>query len=212
MSKHLILLGDSILDNATYVPGRRPAVIDQVRSRLPEGWLATLLARDGSVINGVYRQLESLPQDATHLLLSAGGNDAIHEVGALRETVETVGEGLRILADVRDRFENDYRRVLTAISDRGLAAGVCTIYNPSSVDLLFQREVVAALALFNDGIIRIAREFKFPVLELRAVCTSATDFINQIEPSKYGGEKIAEAICQNFVSHDFGRRQTVIFP
>ena len=59
MSKHLVLLGDSILDNAAYVPGGRPAVIDQVRSRLPEGWAATLLAVDGSVINDVYRQLEA---------------------------------------------------------------------------------------------------------------------------------------------------------
>ena len=41
MSGHLVLLGDSIIDNASYVPGRRPAVIDQVRSRLPEGWSAT---------------------------------------------------------------------------------------------------------------------------------------------------------------------------
>jgi hypothetical protein len=50
------------------------------------------------------------------------------------------------------------------------------------------------------------------VLELRAVCTSASDFINHIEPSNYGGEKIAEAICQHFVRHDFGRRQTVNVP
>jgi hypothetical protein len=54
MSQHLVLLGDSIVDNAAYVPGRRPAVIDQVRSRLPTGWVATLLARDGSVIDDVY--------------------------------------------------------------------------------------------------------------------------------------------------------------
>ena len=66
--------------------------------------------------------------------------------------------------------------------------------------------------LFNDSIIRVAREFKLPGLELRAVCTEAADFIAQIEPSRHGGAKIAEAICQNFVAHDFGRRQTVILP
>ena len=49
MSSQLVLLGDSIFDNAAYVPGR-PAVIDQVRNRLRQGWRATLLARDGSVI------------------------------------------------------------------------------------------------------------------------------------------------------------------
>jgi hypothetical protein len=109
MSSHLVLLGDSILDNAAYVPGRRPAVIDVVRNRLPDGWHATLLAVDGSVINDVYRQLDALPDDATQLVLSAGGNDALSEAGALRETVKTVGQGLRLIADVCDRFEGDPR-------------------------------------------------------------------------------------------------------
>jgi hypothetical protein len=212
MSQHLVLLGDSILDNAAYVPGRRPAVIDQVRSRLPAGWLATLLALDGSVINDVNRQLDALPHDATHLVLSAGGNDALAQVGTLQKTVKSVGHGLRVLAEVCERFEGDYRRLLASIRDHGLAAGVCTVYNPSLPDLVTRREVVAALGLYNDCIIRVAREFKFPVLELRAICTDAADFVAQIEPSLRGGAKIAEAICQNFVGHDFGTRQTVIFP
>jgi hypothetical protein len=212
VSQHLVLLGDSILDNAAYVPGGRPAVIDHVRDRLPPGWLATSLAVDGSVINDVHSQLDALPHDATHLVLSAGGNNLLSELGTLPKTVRTVGEGLRALADVRERFAGDYRRLLGSIRDRGLAAGVCTVYNPSVPDPVTLREVVAALALFNDSIICIAREFQFPVLELRAICTDAADFVAQIEPSLHGGAKIAEAICRNFVGHDFGRRQTVVFP
>jgi hypothetical protein len=212
MSHHLVLLGDSILDNAAYVPGRCPAVIDHVRSRLPVGWRATLLAVDGSVIADVYRQLDALPHDATHLVLSAGGNDALSEVGTLQETVKTVGQGLRVLAEVCERFECDYRRLLASIRDRGIPAGVCAIYNPSLHDEMTRREVVTALKLYNDCIIRVAREFKLPVLELRAICTDAADFVNQIEPSLRGGPKIADAICQKFVGHDFGTRQTVIFP
>ncbi len=212
MSQHLVLLGDSILDNAAYVPGRRPAVIDHVRDRLPEGWLATKLAVDGSIINDVHRQLDALPDDATQLVIGAGGNDLLAMVGTLPKTVQTVGEGLRILADVRDRFELDYRRLLGSIRDRGLPAGVCTVYNPSVPDPVTLREVVAALALFNDSIIGIAREFQFPVLDLRVVCTDAADFMAQVEPSQKGGAKIAEAICRNFIGHDFGRRQSVLFP
>lgn len=48
MPPHVVLLGDSILDNGAYV-GRDPAVIDQVRGELPPGGHATLLAADGSV-------------------------------------------------------------------------------------------------------------------------------------------------------------------
>jgi hypothetical protein len=212
MSQHIVLFGDSIFDNAAHVPGRRPAVIDHVRSRLPVGWRATLLAVDGSVIADVFRQLDALPHDATHLLVSAGANDALAEVGTLQETVKTVGQGLRVLAEVCLRFEENYRGLLRSLRDRDLPAGVCTIYNPSLLDQLTQREVVAALGLYNDCIVRVAREFKFPVLELRAICTDDADFVAQIEPSLHGGAKIAEAICQYFVGNDFGRRQTVIFP
>jgi hypothetical protein len=123
-----------------------------------------------------------------------------------------VGEGLKLLADSRDRFEEDYRRLLQAIRDRALPTAVCTIYNPSSPDELFQREAVAALWMFNDCIIDNARRFKLPVLDLRVVCTQVADFVNEIEPSSTGGAKIAQAICRDILEHDFGRRQTVLLP
>ena len=72
---HVVLLGDSILDNARYVPDR-PAVIEQLREALPRGWQASLLAVDGHITEDVAKQLNKLPADATHLVVSAGGNDA----------------------------------------------------------------------------------------------------------------------------------------
>jgi hypothetical protein len=45
---HIVLLGDSILDNASYTSGG-PDVISQVREILPKDWKATLLAVDGAV-------------------------------------------------------------------------------------------------------------------------------------------------------------------
>ena len=53
---HVVLFGDSIFDNARYVPDR-PPVIEQVRRSLPSGWRATLLAVDGHVTSDVQRQL-----------------------------------------------------------------------------------------------------------------------------------------------------------
>ena len=72
---HVILLGDSIFDNARYVPDR-PPVIEQVRMSLPAGWKATLLARDGHVTSDVPAQLSGL-REPSHLFLSVGGNDAL---------------------------------------------------------------------------------------------------------------------------------------
>src|SRR4051812_30929997 len=57
---HVILLGDSIFDNASYVPGR-PPVVEQVGRSLPPGWQASLLAVDGHVVSDVSHQLTRLP-------------------------------------------------------------------------------------------------------------------------------------------------------
>ena len=46
---HIVLLGDSIFDNARYVPDR-PPVIEQLRRSLPPGWRASLLAADGAAL------------------------------------------------------------------------------------------------------------------------------------------------------------------
>jgi hypothetical protein len=89
---------------------------------------------------------------------------------------------------------------------------VCTIYNPCSPDEQLQREAVAALGLFNDRIIGLAREYGFPVIELRAICTGMADFANAIEPSSTGGAKIAQAICAAVTRHDFGKPPSLLFP
>src|SRR3954469_11832269 len=80
MANHVVLLGDSIFDNKAYV-GTGPAVIDQVREQLPAGWQATLRAVDGSRVHGVPGQLRGMPKDASHLVVSVGGNDALAESG-----------------------------------------------------------------------------------------------------------------------------------
>jgi len=70
---HVVLLGDSIFDNAIYVPGK-PPVIEQLRNQLPSEWKTTLLAVDGNVTKDVLSQTSSLPEDSSHLIISCGGN------------------------------------------------------------------------------------------------------------------------------------------
>src|SRR4051812_45594945 len=74
--KHVALLGDSVFDNRAYV-GYGPDVVTQLRQRLPPEWRATLAAVDGGVIRDIPHQLERLPDDVTHLVISVGGNDAL---------------------------------------------------------------------------------------------------------------------------------------
>ena len=73
---HLVLLGDSIFDNAAYTGGG-PDVVSQTREALPTGWTASLLAIDGSTTDDVAEQVDRLPTDASHVVLSVGGNNAL---------------------------------------------------------------------------------------------------------------------------------------
>ena len=97
---HVVLLGDSVFDNAAYVMAGAPDVIRQVRQRLPFGSKATLAAVDGSKTRDVRAQLRYLPADATHLLVSAGGNDALSSSDFLTTPARSTAEALLGLADI----------------------------------------------------------------------------------------------------------------
>src|SRR2546421_10336966 len=62
---HIVLLGDSIFDNAAYVAGG-PDVVRQLRDILPSRWRAALNALDGAVLSDGLPQLQKLPRDARH--------------------------------------------------------------------------------------------------------------------------------------------------
>jgi hypothetical protein len=193
---HVVLLGDSIFDNAAYVGGG-PDVVTQLGAALPSGWRATLLAVDGAVIDGVARQLDRLPADATDLVLSVGGNDALGHVGLLDRRARTGAEALTWFGEAAEQFARRYRTLLARIAQGRRAqqrVAVCTIYNGNLHEEM-RRAATAALGIFNDAITRAAREQRWPVIELRDLCTEPEDYANPIEPSVRGGEKIARAIA-----------------
>ncbi len=115
--KHVILLGDSIFDNAVYTAGG-PAVIDQVNQALGSSGRATLLAVDGSKTQDVPVQMRKFPLDATHLILSVGGNDALAQLDVLRAPVGSIIEALDALASMTADFRVNYANLInTALSN-----------------------------------------------------------------------------------------------
>jgi hypothetical protein len=191
---HVVLLGDSIFDNAAYVRGG-PDVVRQVRERLPDGWRATLLAVDGAVIDDVIQQIPRLPADATHLVLSVGGNDALGHAELLTRSARSSAQVLEWLVDAVEPFERSYALLLDALLTRARPLVACTIYE-GNLDRAQRRAARAAIAVFDDAIQREARRRDIPVIELRHVCTEPADYANPIEPSVHGGAKIAEAIVR----------------
>ncbi|WP_254506827.1 SGNH/GDSL hydrolase family protein [Anatilimnocola floriformis] len=193
MPGHLVLLGDSIFDNAYYVPGG-PAVNEHVRRLLPKDWQASLLAVDGAKVADVARQLEQLPETATHLVLSIGGNNALWSAGNFFPVeASTVRDAMTTLAAAREEFQSEYRGLVKQL--RGLRKGlaICTVYD--AIPGITPAEI-AGLCLFNDVITRTAIAAKLTLIDLRTICNEASDFssLSPIEPSAAGGGKIARGI------------------
>lgn len=192
MNGHVALLGDSVLDNGAYTDGG-PDVVTQLRSMLPSGWRASLLAVDGAMMGGLEHQLQGLPADATQIVVSIGGNDVLQNLDVVRLKVKSSSDALLTLGKRAQGFERGYRAAIDRVRGLALPTTVCTIYNGN---LTGQEGAAARVALmaFNDVILRVAFESQLQVIDLRLVCTEPSDYANPIEPSSQGGEKIARAI------------------
>jgi hypothetical protein len=206
---HVVLLGDSIFDNASYVPGR-PDVPEQLRRALPRDCRVTLLARDGALASDVPGQAERISGEATHLFISVGGNDALQNAWLINESGGSIGQAFTQLAQIQQKFRRDYQDAVRAVLARRKPTTLCTIYD--AVPGL-EREELTALSVWNDAIVREAIRWGLPVLDLRMICTDPTDYSNlsPIEPSERGGAKIVAGIVRVLAGHDFTRPLATIY-
>ena len=206
---HLVLVGDSIFDNIAYV-SKGFAVIDHLRNELPDTWELTLLAVDGDVTTDVEKQTKKLPAGTTHIILSAGGNDALRQINLLEQQVRTVSEAFAAFGEVRELFRKNYEAVVKLLLSFSCPVSVCTIYDTvPGIDTT----ALTALSLFNEVILRVAAANRLPMLDLRLVFAEVSDYsaVSPIEPSATGGAKLAKAIAAMYARHDFDAEHSVIY-
>ncbi len=198
--KELILIGDSIFDNAIYVAGG-PSVSEQITIGLdPSNWTVELGAIDGATTPDVANQITADCPETAIIALSIGGNDALQHLGLLTDNNRIlISETLSKFYTIREEFRKNYQEALDYLLALGCPLIVCTIYNPDfnrdaqTKPLQFTAE--AALSFFNDVITQEALVRSIEIMDLRQICTESEDFANPIEPSCIGGQKIAEYLC-----------------
>ncbi len=190
---HIVLLGDSIFDNAPYVR-RGETVHHHLQHALGTSATATLVAVDGETTVGIRAQLERVPANATHLGLNIGGNDALGHVADMAQPAQSVNHALMLLREIQREFARRHDTALQAVVARGLPVLVCTIYD-AVPDL--PPHLVTALSLFNDVITRGALRYGLDLLDLRELMRDRQDYspVSPIEPSEIGGRKIAGAVA-----------------
>lgn len=204
---HLALVGDGILANAAHTKGQADTA-SGLRRLLP-AWTVSLVAAEGSTISDVAAQLAKVSGPVDVAVLSVGGNDAMRHVDFLQQPASSSGETLDALIAMADGFAGMYERVVKSVRERAPRLVLCTIYDPPLVGKNTANRARVLLTVLNDGILKAAYRWGLDVLDLRAICTDAADFTQQISPSGAGAAKIAHAIAAA-VGGTEAKRTTVI--
>ena len=197
---YITLLGDSIIDNKTYVQKGELSVLEHLENISEYEY--TQLAFDGdttlNVLNG--QLLSPTIATSSHLVLSIGGNDLLQNLSFLYEgPVDKINDAVAgvqqyIFKPLEQRFET----IIQRLSSHRANLLLCTVYEgdlgrtDEFRDVLDSSKIM--VSSFNDTVYKTASKYNADVLELRHIFTSPEDYANPIEPSHVGGEKLAQAI------------------
>ena len=226
MTKKIILLGDSIIDNKSYILSNELDVTEHLEKLFSND--PNVVIENHAVDGDTMLQLEKNHLDsnlllgATHIVVSIGGNDLLYNISFLQTTSKLskvmgkeamIGKwGAKELNPSRNKvfeetyfeiiepFKKQYETIVANLSNHRANLLLCTVYEGDLVDSDEFSDVSNSsktmVSIFNDIVYRVANKFNADVLELRDIFTSSDDYANPIEPSHIGGEKLAQSIVR----------------
>lgn len=193
-----MLLGDSTLDNGRYLNQAigELSVEKQLAKRCADkGWEMTVLAQDGSMLEDVLmRQVPLVPEKATHVVLSASGNDLLSLLNQMVMANFTATSMYSAIGDGLYQVSERYRGLLVALKGLGCHFACCTVYRPNFNHFFFKSLAVLSLGLHNSRIQQIAQDLDCSVIDLASMFDSREDFANPLELSTRGGSKLVSNI------------------
>lgn len=181
-NEHIVLIGDSVLNNSIYVPFGK-SVFDILKTKTPNIFN---FAKDGATINDCYSQLDKIPTElnktGTYIFISAGGNDILNMNEKLEEPIikRLFNNYMELIKSVRTKFE-------------GAKINVLNLYLPTSPHYQSYKQTVNQWnALINEYSSKVGEMYN--VINLDTLLTTPSDFIYDIEPSESASQKIANVI------------------
>ena len=183
--KTIILLGDSILKNNSYVKHGK-AIEDLLKEKQPNVYS---FAKNSSSIVDIYEQLNQIPTDlnldSTIIFLSVGGNDILTNYVDKETSVEN--------KDPLKPMFIAYKKLIKSIQTKmNLSKLVLiTVYYP--INMKF-KQYKPILQEWNKLIDDYAREENMEVVHIETMLVEPTDFTLSIEPSETGGVKIVNML------------------
>lgn len=206
---HIVLLGDSTMDNGRYLnfaKGELSVERQLLKICIEHQWDLTVLAQDGSMLEDVrQRQLPLVPEGATHLVLSASGNDLLSLLNqmvvanfTMNSMYTTIGSGLTEVAE-------NYRLLVEELKRYGCHVAICTTYRPNFNHLFFKSLATFSLGLHNSRLNQISVDLDVSVIDLANMFEGDADFANPLELSTRGGGKLVNNIAAFVTEHPISR-------
>ena len=181
-SNTIILMGDSVLNNANYVPEGK-SVYDSLKTKLSN---VINIAKDGATISDLYGQLDKIPVDLnnsnTYIFISAGGNDILNKRSDLSDT------------EISKLF-NSYMEFLNALKTKlgSVNVNIMNLYLPANPRYQsYKPSINQWNQLIEASSSNIGETYN--VIDLYTLLTSPNDFVYDIEPSESASDKIAYLI------------------
>jgi len=184
----IALIGDSILDNEEYT-GKEDCVFTKVRQKLPEFEVVNF-AEDGITSLDINEQLERVKTKVCkwdYAFLSVGGNDLLENQECL--LTADINEIHRMIESICTRVIGLYSMLHADFNKVILITPYLPVFD--GIDEAYVARVHQIVKLFNE---QLKCTPHIIYLELHPILNSKEDFINHIEPSKAGSEKIANLI------------------
>ena len=175
--KTIVLLGDSMLANQSYVLHGQ-SIQNIIEKAFPQEKIM-MLARNNSTIQDVFYQIEKIPFDldkpTTYLFLSAGGNNL------LKANLNS-----KVLNELFDKYTVLIETIITRLPSAKLY--LLTLYAPQD------QPDHPYVEIWNKKLKQLMPYEN--IINTSAIINQKNDLVYNIEPSKEGGKKIASAILQ----------------
>jgi hypothetical protein len=187
-SDTIVLLGDSILKNNSYVSNGKS--VDNLLEERSNGTIYSL-AENNSKIVDIYFQIDKIPielnNNSTNIFLSAGGNDILSFYVDQTENATD--------ASALNPMFSAYKKLIESIQTKLDKARIVIldIYYPNNMTYKPFHPIIKE---WNDKIYDYANKNNYSILKISNHLTQSSDFTMGIEPSATGGEKITDMILQ----------------
>lgn len=178
----VILMGDSVLNNASFVPPGK-SVYDNLKTKLSN---VINLAKNEATINDLYSQLDEISIDLnktdTYIFISAGGNDILNKNKQLNS------DEIKQLFDLYMTFLNSLIAKLDNVQ-----LNILNLYLPTNPRFIsYKSSVEQWNQLLKENSSKIGQNYT--VVDVNELLKSPDDFIYDIEPSDSASTKIAYLI------------------